>query len=410
MEIGLYNRLKNKFSFIGGNLIVLIVSYMMFHFLGYLYSPFESLYIRELGASPFILGVMSSVGSTVFAFVRIPGAYISDHYGRKKIIAAMSYGVAFSYLFYALAADWRFVMFGMIILNFSHIYTPALLAMEVDSMHPDKRGMSYVAINTLPLLPSLIAAPIGGYIVEKMGLLSGIRVTYIIAAAGGFAVALIRTFYLKETLDAPRKIRLKELLAAFKESVNSIPETWRSMPRSLVYLTVALLMVSFESPFYQILLPLYANDVVGVRGFQWSIINTVFVATMLLSALPVGKIIDSIGRKKAILVSFLFWTPVNILFILSRRLTHLLIVMILFAVAQTLASPSFSAIKADLMPTDKRGRILGLTGMLQTLAMIPSATIGGLMYQINPASPFVLAVFLELTTILIIVFKVEEPS
>jgi len=297
----------------------------------------------------------------------------------------------------------------MIILNFSHIYTPALLAMEVDSMPPDKRGMSYVAINTLPLLPSIIAAPIGGYIVEKMGLLSGIRVTYIIAAAGGFAVALIRTFFLKETLDAPRKIRLKELLAAFKESVNSIPETWRSMPRSLVYLTVALLMVSFESPFHQILLPLYANDVVGVRGFQWSIINTVFVATMLLLGLPVGKIIDSIGRKKAILVSFLFWTPVNILFILSRGLTHLLIVMILFAVAETIASPSFSAIKADLIPKDKRGRILGLTGMLQTLAMIPSAAIGGLMYQINPASPFVLAVFLELTTILIIVFKVEEP-
>lgn len=49
---------------------MLITSYVIFGFTTGLFNPFRSLYIRELGASPFLLGLMSSLGSVIMAIKR----------------------------------------------------------------------------------------------------------------------------------------------------------------------------------------------------------------------------------------------------------------------------------------------------------------------------------------------------
>ena len=51
-------RLRDEFSFLRGNLLVLITSYVIFGFTTGLFNPFRSLYIRELGASPLVLGLL----------------------------------------------------------------------------------------------------------------------------------------------------------------------------------------------------------------------------------------------------------------------------------------------------------------------------------------------------------------
>ncbi len=78
-------RLKKEFSFVKGNLLILIVSYTLFRMTDSMSYSFQSLYIRELGASPFLLGLMSSIGSLIIALVRIPGAYVADHYGARAL-------------------------------------------------------------------------------------------------------------------------------------------------------------------------------------------------------------------------------------------------------------------------------------------------------------------------------------
>jgi len=103
--------------------------------------PFESPYIRDLDATPAMLGLMGSVGAALFSLVQIPGAYIADKYGRRQIIVTMTFVLSFSYILYAVAPDWRFVLLGMLFANLTSIYQPALLALEADSISPEKRGM-----------------------------------------------------------------------------------------------------------------------------------------------------------------------------------------------------------------------------------------------------------------------------
>jgi MFS family permease len=129
-------RIKSEFSFMRGNLLALIISYLFMYFTFTLVFAFETPFVRELGAPPFIIGLMGSLGAAALSFVRILGAYVADKYGRKQIIATMTFVIAFSYLFYVFAPDWRFLLIGVIISNFSLVYQPALEAIEADSIPP----------------------------------------------------------------------------------------------------------------------------------------------------------------------------------------------------------------------------------------------------------------------------------
>ena len=84
--ITMLSKIKKEFSFLRGNLLILIISYMLFRVSGGLTTAYYPLYVRELGASPFVIGLISSLASLVVGVMRIPGGYFADRFGRKKII------------------------------------------------------------------------------------------------------------------------------------------------------------------------------------------------------------------------------------------------------------------------------------------------------------------------------------
>jgi hypothetical protein len=53
---------------------------------------------------------------------------------------------------------------------------------------------------------------------------------------------------------------------------------------------------------------------------------------------------------------------------------------------------------------------MGSIGTLNLAATIPSSAIGGLLYQINPAAPFIMAIILGVISTLIVALLVKEPD
>ena len=67
-------RLKDEFSFMRGNLLILLISWVFMYFTWALVSPFESRYIEALKAPPVVIGLMGSVGAAMLSLVRLaPG-------------------------------------------------------------------------------------------------------------------------------------------------------------------------------------------------------------------------------------------------------------------------------------------------------------------------------------------------
>ena len=95
----LSEKLKSKASFLHRNILALIASWMFIDFASNISYYFESIYLRELGASPLLIGVFGSISMAVLSLVQIPGGYIADKYGRKELIVKMTYILALSNLY-----------------------------------------------------------------------------------------------------------------------------------------------------------------------------------------------------------------------------------------------------------------------------------------------------------------------
>lgn len=393
-----------------GNLLTLIASWFFVFFTFSLTFSFESPFFRALGAPPTIIGLMGSIGSMVLGLVRIPGAYIADRYGRRQIIVMMTFIIAFSFLFYVFAPDWRFILVGMVISNLALIYQPALDAILADSIPPEKRGMGYAATNVIPNIPTIFAPAIAGYLVERYGIVPGMRLIYSVVFFCMLAAALIRLFFLQETLKHPQRIRLEEMLGAFKSSIGAIAEAWKEMPRTLKFVTAAFLVSAFEEPMFRMFASLYVFDVVGVNEIEWGLVNTSSIAMALIFGFPFGKVVDKIGRKKSILIAYSLFIPSTFFFLSSRNFPQLLIVYLVFAAGGCLIMPGYNALLADLVPREKRGRIMGTIITLNILATVPASILGGILYEFAPTFPFILAMTLGTAVSLIILLKVKEPK
>lgn len=403
-------RIRAEFSFMRGNLLTLIISWLFVFFTFSMTFSFESPFFRELGAPPTVIGLMGSVGAMVLGLVRIPGAYIADKYGRRQIIVTMTFVIAFSFIFYIFAPDWRFVLIGMIISNLALIYQPALDAILADSVPPEKRGMGYAATNVIPNIPAIVAPAIAGFLVEKYGIIPGMRIVYTIIFFCMLAAALIRMLFLRETLEHPQKINLGELAGAFKNSLSAIGEAWRDMPTTLRFVTVAFLVSAFEDPMFRMFTALYVFDVINVAKMEWGFVNTASIAVTLILGFPLGKVVDKIGRKKSILTAYTLFIPSTILFMSARSFPQLLVVYLMFATGGCLIMPAYNALLADLIPKEKRGRIMGTIVTLNILATVPASALGGFLYGFAPAYPFILTMILGVTVSLIILFTVHDPK
>jgi MFS family permease len=397
-------------SFVKGNLLTLILSWVLMQFAFSLVYPFESPYVRELGASPLVLGLMGSLGAALLCIVSIPGAYIADRYGRKQIIVIMTYGVALSYLFYAFAPSWHYILVGIIIGNICFIYQPALQAIQADSIPPQRRGIGFAASHVIPSIATIPSPAIGGFLVENYGLVPGMRIAFGIVVIAMLSAAILRMLFLKETIDRPEKIKLGGLKNVFKESIQSTVGAWKLMPRSLTFLTLALVISVFGEPMFHLFAALYVIDVVGVSAGDWGLVLTVSAAISLIAGIPLGKVVDIIGRKRSIILAYLLFTPASVLFIFSTTFLQLLIAFSIFALGGMLMWPAFGALQADMIPRYKRGRIMGSIGILNLAATIPSSAIGGFLYETNPAAPFIMVIILGAISTLIIALLVKEPD
>jgi len=382
---------------------------MFFNFSFSMTYPFESPYIRELGASPFIIGLIGGLGYLVLTAVRVPGSYIADKYGRKRVIAIMTFGVAISYIFYALAPDWRYILIGNILANLCLIYQPALEAITADSIPPDKRGVGFAMTRAIPSIPTVLSPLIAGYIVSVYSLVPGMRIIYLLTVIFSMAAAFIRLFLLKETIEEAKPINLRDMKTVYGRAIKSIIEIWRSASKTLKVLAAVAAISSFEDVVFMRFSALYVFDVTKISEFEWGIISSISRLSLLFGVF-LGKVIDVIGRKKSILISYVVFFSSTVFFILSKNFIHLALIFILLTLGSMLMWPARSALTADLTPKDKRGRIMGVMGTLNFLAMIPASMIGGLLYQMSPIYPFIFILTISVINIMIVATLVKEPE
>jgi MFS family permease len=222
--------------------------------------------------------------------------------------------------------------------------------------------------------------------------------------------AIVRYIGLKETLEHTEEVKLSELKDAFRYSIGEIIRAWKLMPKSLIFLVAYGAIGSILTPIIITFSPLYVCDFLGISEIGWGTIHTASLILMLASGLLIGKIVDIIGRKISLIISRVLFIPSIIGFAFSEGFLSLLITFVIVMLAASISHPAYSALEADLVPKDKRGRILGSARVLYYSASIPGPIIGGFLYEsVSPRIPFILCGLMSIFSLPILLFLVKEP-
>lgn len=420
--------LKEQFSFIRGNYLILIISWILMDFAGELPGTYYPDYVIQLGGSATIIGLISLVSMLCLASVQFPGGFLADKYGRRWLVSTLTFGVAFSYVFYAAAPSWHFILIGAAIQNLCLLYQPALMATMADSLPPEKRGMGFSILNLIMSVATTPAPVVALFLVSTYGSETGMRIAYTIVTIFFIVAATVR-LKLVESMKETEKVTLNDLLHSYPESLRQGMKVWKVVPRSTFFLFLATIIMRASFAMVMGLFLVYAFYVLQIGGVPqpqiytpemdpalqqartlWGFVMIGLFLSMIVMSFPVGKLLDKAGRKIPLIMSGLLIIPSILLFIFGNYLT-LFIAMPLFGLAQLLGFSAFQSLFADLVPQAQRGKVTGSMHFFTYIFMALGGLTGGLLYDnISPQIPFLVMLILIIPSILITAFFVKEPK
>ncbi|HVF93740.1 MAG TPA: MFS transporter [Sphingomonas sp.] len=118
-----------------------------------------------------------------------------------------------------------------------------------------------------------------------------------------------------------------------------------------------------------------------------------FAATQFVAGPIMGSLGDRFGRRRVLIASMLAFSLDYALMAVAPTLAWLFVGRAVAGIAGAVYAPAM-AVLADVTPPDKRGATFGLIGAAFGLGFIIGPAIGGLLADLGPRAPFVVAALL----------------
>ncbi|MDI6904196.1 MAG: MFS transporter [Candidatus Bathyarchaeia archaeon] len=405
----MFKYLRREFSFVFGNVLILLIGWAVTDFAYLLPDTYYSLFVESLGASPFLIGTILSASWFVMAFLQLAGGYWADKRGRKILIISASFGRALIFLIFAAAPTWHFILLGEILVGISAISQPALMAIVADSLPPEKRGLGF-SLSMVVGATSILSPIVAGILYLKYDLVNGMRIAYLIVSACWFASGLI-LFRLTETLKTEKtNVSWTEVFKQYPKAFKECITVWKLVPKSMLYLLLVFTPVTFFirmcTPYYV----LYANHVLKIEEFQWALLQTSYSVVFYSLLLPTGKLVDVFGRKKPLLLSSVFFAFGIVLFMYGD-VVRLYIFFALSAIGNALIFTAHPSLQADLTPKEYRGKVMGFSNFIDCLLGSGALLLGGFLYEnVSPITPFLLLLAIMIFTAVATFIFITEPK
>ncbi len=400
--------IRREFSFITGNYRVLLISWIIMDLAMEMPSPNFQYYIQALGGTGIELGIIGLANFLSLAFVAFPGGYLADKYGRRRLITTMTFGMAASLLLFAFATSWHFILIGTIMNSLCLIYQPALFAMVQDSVPTERRG---IGSSITQLIHGTFNTPgpiIAGFLLLRFGLVMSMRIIYLLMTVL-FLIAAFWRLRLTETMSDGEPIRLKYFVSSYPKAIRESLNVWRIVPRSTLWLFAGQTTVMFGMSLVQVINAVYARDVLLIPEEQWWLTFIPLLLMMIVASIPIGMMIDRIGRKIPLIMGVITSALGSWLF-MNGDLAKIMISMALFGISQIAFMAGSSALFADLVQQENRGKVIGFTNFAGYIAMGFGMLLGNYLYlNVVPQMPFQAALSLAIPEIIITIFLIHEP-
>lgn len=359
-----------------GNVGVMALSWFLFSLTGSLVNPFFAKYARDLGATDYDVALMRSLGSLALALSLLPGGFLTDYVGRVKVILLGTALVAVSQYLYAVAPDWRFLLVVHVFDMASHFYQPALTAIVMDSLKRGEEFKGFLGLGVVTAIPGLFMPVVGGVLYDAIGV-SGLRLGFVFQGTVAVVVFILRLKALRETFTPKDKDlgRLILELAGYRGVLYRVAK---------VYVFTALLwQIAMGVPgTYG---SLYALEVLNISKPVWGIVSSVSTLGTILASLVLLKRVNRYTRAtiSSALVVTVCTGGMALLYYINSQLVRvgvLIALSLASGIASQVLSSSLSSILTRILPTEVRGRAVGIQRLLENVGVSIASMVAATLY------------------------------
>lgn len=358
-----------------------------------LWKKFIPKYLEALGASTPVIGLFGTAEDFFDAVYQYPGGWLADRLGRRRAFLLFVILASAGYIVYLLSPSWPFVFAGLaLVMAWQSMASPAIFAVIGDALPRERRAMGFTLQSILKRIPIVIAPLAGGMLIASRGVAGGVRLALLITLLLALATMVLVT-RINITINVRHAL--------------GIASVWQTFHVGLKRLLISDVIIRTCEGMTGVLTILYVTNVQHFTVTQYGTLISIQMITSILVYIPAGKIADRIGRKPFVIATFTSFALFPLGVIAASSFT-LLVPAFVIGGLREIGEPSRKAMIVDFAQEGVRARSVGLYYLVRSLSITPAAVIGGLLWKISPAVPFVVAAIIGLLGTVIFAITVDE--
>lgn len=332
-------------------LIVCLIT-LGFYLASYMRIPVIPIYVKLMGASTKMVGIINSVFFLTAGLLSFPMGFLSDRLGRKVITSAglVLVSVTSFALYFASSPLQVMVIYFLFGIGLS-AYGPTMMSLVADIASPSYMGWAYGWYTTSLYLGMSAGPAIGGWIAEKLGYGT------VFISSGVLTFLLL----IAMVLGVPNRVKMKKPGSCNTPNILRVGSgrEGKLLNSALAGSWIITWGGCFSLGMFVTFIPLHAYD----SGIAIGKIGYIFFLQGLTNAIsraPFGWLSDRVSDRGAFAAAGIITAAVAMVgFAESHRLFHFLASAVLLGCGMATAFPSIGAIIANVTPPSFMGIAMG---------------------------------------------------
>ena len=365
------------------NLVLLLATIVLISAGEELWIRFLPKYLQALGATVFIIGTFDALRTCLGAIYAYPGGVFVDRFGHRNALVSFTFISICGYALVALIPHWAAAVGGMFLfLSWTCFSLPASFSLVAATLSREKHAMGIAVQSIVKRLPIFVGPIVGGIMIDRMGIVRGVRASLGITCVLGLIAMAIQL----GIRDAPRNE---------ESSRQNFFVVVRRMNRPLRRLLLSDILIRFceRLPFAWVVI--YAMDYVGVSATRAGLLTGIEMIAAVLCTIPASYFADKYKREPFVVATFVFFTlfPVSLLF--ANTFVMLVIAFVVRGLKE-FGEPARKALIIGFCPEGVRARMIGCYYLIRDLIVALGAVAGALLWKMGPRVNFSAAALLGL--------------
>ena len=360
---GAAHRLADFFG-LKRNLVILLIAIFVIGAGEELWMRFVPKYLQAVGATVFVIGLYDALRTLIGAIYAYPGGVLADRWGHRQTFIIFNVVSIVGYALVLLIPHWSGVIVGMFFfLSWSCFSLPATFSLVGAALEANRHSMGIGVQAVIKRLPIMIAPFFGGMLIDRFGIVVGVRVALLISIFLSGLTILVQRQWREPPNAAAQGI------AEFSSAAERW-NFWRSLrelnqPMRRLLLSDILIRFCERVPYAWVVI--FAMDYIGVSAQQVGILTTIEMLAAILCIIPASHYADQHRREPFVIVTFIAFV--------IRGLKEF-------------GDTSRKALIIGYSDSDRRGQMIGSYYLVRDLIVSAGAILGAYLWKLGPALNF----------------------